>query len=58
MDHGWEVVVTHLYREANRVTDALAHHCYSMNEASIFFADCPIDYTKVLKIDVMRIVTP
>jgi ribonuclease HI len=37
----WDVVVTHVYREANCLADALASHSFSVKDKVCFFQDCP-----------------
>jgi hypothetical protein len=41
----WDVVVRHTYREANRLTDALAKHSFTVNEEVCSFQVCP-DFCK------------
>jgi hypothetical protein len=47
MEHEWEVVFKHSYREANYLADALAKNSFIVMDDACFFSDCP-DFCKHL----------
>jgi ribonuclease HI len=54
----WEVSITHSYREANNLADALANYSFSKKDKFCIFQDCP-DYCKhLLDADVKGVTTP
>jgi ribonuclease HI len=58
MDHDWEVVVKHVYREANQLADALAKHSFIVKDVCCFFRVCPDFCKHVLDADEKGSTTP
>jgi ribonuclease HI len=58
MEHDWEVVVKHVYREANQLADALAKHSFTVKDVCCFFRVCPDFCKHVLDADEKESTTP
>ncbi|KAK2419102.1 heat shock 70 kDa protein [Trifolium repens] len=58
MEHDWEVVVKHVYREANQLADALAKHSFTVKDEVCSFRVCPNFCKHVLDADEKGSTTP
>jgi ribonuclease HI len=58
MEHDWEVVVKHAYREANQLADALAKRSFTVKDDCCFFRVCPDFCKHVLDADEKGSTTP
>ena len=58
LDMDWEVVVNHIYREANQCADALAKLGGSLDANLVLFDACPPQFSHLLAADVLGITIP
>jgi ribonuclease HI len=58
LEHDWEVIFKHSYREANHLADALAKHNFLVKDDISFFQDCSGFCKQLLDADEQGITTP
>jgi ribonuclease HI len=54
----WEVVIDHVYREANKCADMLANIGCTLDTHMVYYDICPIECHSVMLADVLGIATP
>jgi len=58
LDIDWEVVVNHIYQEANQCADALTNLRGSLEASLVLFDVCPPQFSHMLAADVLGITIP
>jgi hypothetical protein len=58
LEQGWEVKITHSYREANACADALANIGSSLDLNTMYFDVCPSQVRNLLAAHSMGLLSP